>query len=63
MPIDQWISALAWTAAFGIPAMISCFDAKKEKIHHRGTEYTEKNKGVIPAKAGIHLADNALADK
>jgi len=41
----------------------------EQKIHHRGTE-TQRDPDcdlglpniVIPAKAGIHLADNALVD-
>jgi hypothetical protein len=44
---------------------------RKKKVRHRGTEKRrrrrekEKNriKGVIPAKAGIHLADIGLVDR
>jgi hypothetical protein len=37
----------------------------RKKIHHGDTEITEEKKEqiVIPAKAGIHLAGNAVVDK
>jgi hypothetical protein len=47
----------------GMSAMIGCFDSKKKNSPQRHRVHREsKNKSVIPAKAGIHLADNALVD-